>query len=519
MSPRTTGWLALVALALGAFVYLYEIEGEVERKAAEDEAKRIHPGIEAEDIEAVTLTTRDGVPARFERREGRWELVTPLMAPADATALDAIASALADMPRAGTVETPADADASGEAVLEPFGLGEAARTIRFEVGGGTKGIRIGRSTPVGGHRYVARLEDDAVAYVESYRVNAFNRDLDDLRDRRIFGFASGDVRTLRLRWPASGGEAARDADFVELALARDDEGSWQIGAPLVAAADDAVVRDLLSDLAYLRAEDFLDEPAPAVDAALEQTALELHWTLDGDHLERSARIAGSTGEAHVIEGPAGRRYTIASERLEDFPRRLDAYRDKRLSAFEVSEARGLSLELREEGAAGDGAPGMRVEAELADAGWRSEPPRIDPDRASDLVRVLSNLQAVEILAEEMGPAERAGLGLEPPRARLRVEGAPGELLADVWLGRVESGRGLFARRGDAETIYLLPISVAGSLPISVERFETDFAASEEMAGSEEADADASVGDEGDAEAGGASPPDEGADPLEDLELP
>ena len=72
MNPRTTALLALVAVLLGGFIYFYEIRGETTGQSAREDEKRLHPGLEADRIDAVELTTEDGVEARFERSEGLW---------------------------------------------------------------------------------------------------------------------------------------------------------------------------------------------------------------------------------------------------------------------------------------------------------------------------------------------------------------------------------------------------------------------------------------------------------------
>ena len=499
MNPRTTGLLALIALGLGAFVFLYEIEGDLARESADEEAQKIHPGLEPAAVDAIELVTLDGVAARFERREGGWQVVSPIAARADQTALDAIVNALVNMPREG------DVGAAG--ALEGFGLGPDAPTIRFVVGGETRGLRIGRSTPVGGHRYVARLADDAVAYVASYRVNAFNRNFDDLRDRRIFGFEAGDVRTLRVGWPTESG-----GDPLEVALAHDDSGQWHLGAPIVDLADQEAVRELLSNLAYLRAADFLEIPDeaeavrldPALEAALARTAVRLHWTVEGAHLERTARIAGEVDGQRLVEAPDGRYYWIPAERLEDFPRRIVAYRFKRLSAFEVSAARRLELVFAGAGEGDENAArDLEVVAQLEESGWSSPPPSIDPDRATRMIRELASLDAIEIVAEEMGPDERASLGLEPPRARIRVgdgstEGEAFEILADLSIGRFDPDRGVFAMRADRPTVFLLAPERAEELPISASRYRADFAiapADEDAGASDEAAASPTAGQE------------------------
>jgi hypothetical protein len=497
MSPRTTGILAVVALALGLFVYLHEIEGERSRQAARDEAAKIHAGLDADAIDALEIETLDGVAARFERRDGRWWLVAPFESRAEASALDAIASALADLPREGSV--------AGDRALDGFGLGEDARVVRFEVGGETRGLRIGRTTPVGGHRYVARLADDAVAYVESFRLTALSRNLSDLRDRRIFDFDSGRVAALEIEWPEPGG-ADHPADEAEagvftLRLERDAGGAYGIVAPIRAEADEEAVRDLLSDLAYLRASDFVDTRTPEAEAALGQVALRFRWQLDGEGPDGgdaqpvaaaeagSAVIAGPFGSGLLVEVPDGSLYTIAEDRLEDFPRSLDAYRFKRLSAFELASARALTLELAtrvEE----QSSEALRVHLTLEQAGWRSADRAVDPDAISRLVRTLSSLSADGRVADAMGDAELASLGLAPPRGRLVVEGgadpdAPPQTLAALELGRMDPVRGLFVRRTDRDTVFLLAPESAEALPWSADAWTRNF----EAPPTEEADAE------------------------------
>lgn len=493
MSPRTTAWLALVAILLGGFVYFYEIRGELAREAALDDEKRVHPGVSADAIDSIELTTEDGLPARFERREGRWWVVEPVEDRGNPTTLDAIASALADLPRAGEVRE------SG--ALEEYGLGDAARVVRFEVEGETRGLRVGASTPVGGHSYVARLSDDDVAYVEQYRLNALNHTLSEFREKRLFGFDSGQVRTLRISWPSVDGTT-------QVAVALDDQDEWQMGAPIRDRADSNALRELLTDLSYLEARSFVDTRGEFEEAALGDAFITLHWTLDGDHMERRARIGGAYGEGRLIEAPSGQLYTIDTDRALDFERTVNAYRFKTLSEFEMAEARQLELEFADEGNGG-----LRVEARLEEAGWSGSEPKIDPVRASDVVRALATLRAEDIVADEMGPAELASLGLSPARARIRIGAGEASMsdtgpLAEILLGRLDEERGLFAQRAGAPRVYVLAPDLAADLPISRAAFEGEFEARSEADAIDEA----TDGEE-------LPPGDLDADPLEGVEIP
>ncbi len=465
MNPRTTGVLAVVALLLGAFVWWGETEGEADR-AAEDAGKRVFAGFTEADVDALSLTTLDGVDARFERREGRWWLVSPVLARADASALDAMASALANLPTEGRV--------TGDRRAEDFELGRetARRLIHFEVAGERLGLRVGRTSPVGGHRYVATVADDRVAYVASYRVNAFERNLADLRDRSLFAFVPDALERLDLSRPSSG-------FAITLERAGDDEEdrAWRISSPIDAQADPEVLRDLASNLAHLRVRDFVDDP-DAIDAGLRQeTALEIGFRLAGEDSDRRARIAGGDDRGRLIDPSDGALYWIAEERLAEFPSEVDDYRFKRLADFELASARRLELHFVE--AATDQTAVLDVVAELGETGWSSAGRALDPDRATRLVRDLSNLGADAIVADEMGEAELASLGLSPPRGRLRVEGGddperPVEILADLRFGRLVSGRGLFVQRADQSTVFLIDPDAAEALPYSADHYRFAF---------------------------------------------
>jgi len=517
MNPRTTLVLAVVAALLGAFIWLHEIGGEAARQSEQDDAKRLHPGLESAEVEAIALTTQDGVEARFERREGRWWLAEPVEAPADGTALDAIAGALVNLPREGRIEEPGD--------LDQYDLGDEARVVRFEVAGETKGIRIGRTTPVGGHRYVARLAEDEVAYVATYRLNALDRNLVDLRDRRIFGFEAADVVGLRLAWPEGTVE-----------LERDEAGDWQMAAPVVAPADASRIRELLSDLSFLRAQSFLDESDDdeQLDAASQERALEVRLTVRerdeaGDEVEQTREIwiGGRVGDGLLLARSDGKLYTIAPERLEDFDRNVNAYRDKTLASFSLDRAGRLELEFDDE--SGESTRSS-ITVALGEGGWtrlereedekNAEPP-LDSEAISELVRTLADLRAADIIAEEMGESELASLGLAPPRASLRVgdrrdSESASRLLAEVELGRYDAERGIFARRTGSPTVYVLDPELAELLPLSSRAFAEGYTAGGPEAGRAEAEELGSTDEDADDGGAGRPPPDSDEAFLEEL---
>jgi hypothetical protein len=457
VNPRTTGLLFLVAAALGAFVWFYEVRGEAGRKDAETAAKRLFPGIEASAIEQIELTTSDGQRARLERHEGEWSLAQPLATVADGFVADAISSALTQLGSEAVYEAPQ--------ALDVYGLAEASRDLHFRAGGAEHVLRIGRKAPLGGNHYALVAGQPQVYLVSDIAVNALSKSLDELREKRVLRFDVGSVERIDLRWPDG-----------HVKLARSDAG-WAIEAPIVGPADGTTVDDLLSELSFLRASGFVDAPTPAQQQALEPAEFAVELTLKpGEAGEPAAPLRlviggreGVQGDRLVqADGPG--LFWIPSERLQDFPRDLGSYRFRDVARFELEQAERLEIVFQPAGAAP-----LTLVATRGAEGWTSTPESIEPEKLATMIDELSRLRANRILADAMGEAELRELGLEPPSARFSVSGASGPL-AQVDLGIVRGSEGVVARAVGSETVYLLAPTVAEYLPVSLEALRGRFLA-------------------------------------------
>jgi hypothetical protein len=466
MNPRTTGILFLVALALGAFVHFYLIEGEAGRQEAEEQKKRLFSGVEAEAIEWISLTTTDGRPVRAERREQGWEIVEPFAFQGDGFALDGVASALAELASEAVYEDPQP--------LEVYGLDDESAVVRFGVGGEEHAVRTGDKAPVGGASYAAVLGRESVYTVPTFRVTSLRKSFDDLREKRILRFDADAVERVVASWPDG---------RVEL-VSRD--GEWRLEEPVEGPADSDTVRDLLSNLSFLRARGFDDEPGSDAETGLANPAFSLEISLaaegEGEEPRRLAFVVGSEeiGGDRLVR--AGRRslFRIPPERLDDFPRQLVDYRFKRLADFEATEAQSVEI-----GFSSDAGETLVVTATREEQGWRSTPEAMQPEKISRLVDELSRLEAADILADRVGPEELGGMGLDPARVTLHVYGGPeaGEAsrLAELRLGVVRGTGGVVAQTGETPALFELDPGLAEHLPVSLEAFRNRF-----VAGAEEA---------------------------------
>lgn len=476
MKPRNTLLLALMVAALGAFVWFYEIEGGAERQKQEEASRQIFPGVEAEDVQSIELRTEDGANVRLERAgEADWKIVAPLAAPADRFAVDGVASTLADLAPEATFDTPEP--------LANYGL-DVEPSVRFRAGEEDHALRLGNATPVGGNVYATDAEGKRVFTIAGWRKSALAKTLKQLRDARVLDFDRTAVKGVTL--------ASADGRVV---LARADEG-WRIAEPVDAKADADAVEGLLSDLQYLRADEFVD--APAADAELGLDAPWLTAELARESGEPVRLEVGATREdRRVVRGSGGRVFEIAGSRLESLPRQLAAFRFKELATFASEDAARFELRFEEPGAEPVTIVGTRNEQGV----WVTSPETMAPGRASRLVSELSGLRAEGVAADAMGDAERAALGLAPPRARFVVRGKPNEghadgaVLADVQLGVPRDDGRIPAQRGAEPAVYWVAASVREALPVNLSAWREGFVAKEEPKTEDAPAADAEAGAE------------------------
>ena len=456
--------LFLIAAALGAFVYFYEIRGEEGRREAEARQKRLFPDIEAEAVEWLALTSSDGRPVRAERREKGWQIVEPLVFAGDEFALDGMASALAQIASEAVYEDPRSP--------EVYGLDDESREVRFGAGGAEHALRTGDKTPMGGNSYASVVGEKPVYAVPSFRVNALRKAFDDLRDKRILHFDSSAVERLSASWPDGRVELVRR------------EGEWRLSAPVEGGADADTVQDLLSDLSFLRASGFEDEPPSDVETGLDRPAfaVELEFAPAEEEGGEPRRLAFAVGSevvdaARLVRAAQPSLYRIPADRLDDFPREVIDYRFKQLAEFEVRDAERIELGFSSQ----EGETQVVTLTRHEDA-WQSAPELMAPEKITRLLEELSHLEANDILAERVGPEELRELGLDPANVTLLVygkeEGEQEVRLAEVRLGVLRGSQGIVAQTGEHPALFQLDLDLAEHIPVSFEAFRNRFLAEE-----------------------------------------
>lgn len=471
MNPRTTGILFLIAAAIAAFIYFYEIEGQDARDQAEADAKRLFDGVDADAITEIDLTTSDAKLVHLVRDGDGWHLAQPLVFPADEFAVDAIAAALSGLSSERELGDPQAPSVYG------FDRDGGALTFRVTRGDAHTEytVRIGKSSPVGGNTYVSVVGDDTVHLVKSFSVNSFQKSLHDLRRKRIADFDTSAIDRI---------EVDLGEDRV---VAERSDGAWALVEPRREAADQETVDGLLSTLSFLRAEHFIDQPTDAEFAGLTPPAF--HARLVGRGSDPVVDLELSIGRRtergkRLVRAGLPTLFQIPSEQMLELPQTLFEFRFRTLAEFDSWDAQRMEILFQ------DGET-LAITATKTDGSWSSEPETIDPEKLRTLGMRLSNLRAVGILAESMGEGERAELDLAPPKVTYRVFGKAdadaaedGEetevLLAEVFIGAFKGSDGIVAQSAGNTRIFEIDLELAAEIPVSLEALHNRFLADPEL---------------------------------------
>ncbi len=387
---RSTLILLIVAVGLGAYVYLVELERP---PASETPPPEQLFELDAAEITDLEITAGDAQTAIRKDSADEWQLSAPVEARADEGQVSSMTRRLSSIDVRRVLE-------EGPVDLEPFGLAEPVVEVSFSVSDGTAHrLLIGNTTPTGVDRYAKLGESDRVVLIPASLESDFNKSTFDLRDKSILEFDTTDIDHLEI--------ASDDATL----RFEKGENAWRVVEPWDVRADYSTVEALVGRLGSGQMRSVVTEDASTVTEDSDAT------DSGGFGLEEPALTAtlgaGSATVSLVIgdEAPEGTRYardatrslvfTVDTSLATDLERDVTEYRQKNLFGFRPFNATRLEIAQAETTTVFE-----KVETEDADTGttattWRRvEPSTADIERPDmdDLLAKLSNLRAESFVA-------------------------------------------------------------------------------------------------------------------------
>src|SRR6186713_187233 len=405
--------LAVVLIGLVSYIYFVDSKRDPSGTTAKEKP---FTSVQADDIEEIQVKSADNETTRLQKMDGKWNVVEPVQATADAGEMTTIASSLSSL----EIQRVVDENAGD---LKQYGLEPA----RIEIGFRSKGqkdlrrLQIGQKTPTGSDLYARFPDQKRVFLVSSYLDSTFNKNTFALRDRRILVFDRNMVDGLDLT-----------SGTAKTSLAK--SGSeWRLTSPISVRADFAAVEGALERLSSTQMQGIVD--AEGKDLAKYGLTKPTGTITVNAGSSSAALTLGSTENALLFARDASRPlvFTIAPVLKDDVIRTVADFRRKDLfdgRAFTTTKAefkRGpeaITLEKSK------GKDNMDV--------WKAGGKDVDCAKADDLLSKVTALRAASF-------EDQASASLKSPALVVTVTFAENKQ-ETVTFGRM--GTDVFASRSD-----------------------------------------------------------------------
>lgn len=332
MGRRTTSFLLVLVLGLGAYIWLVERRAPSvdDERAAARRAVRFDPAT----VTRVTVLS-GGNEVTAELDGSTWSLIRPVKARADAGQIQALIDELAALERAAFITARERRDQ--KLTDEIYGLDFPRARVLLEAAGGAVAVRIGGDVPVGGMLFLQREGQEDVVVVPTNLLAALPRAAADWRDRRLLSVPASPLARLEVR---------RSDGFLQ--LARVPGGEWRLQKPVNGRADGAAVEAWLQSLFAVDVEDFVaDSVAGAALYGLDEPQAQAVLTGSGTEGEQvlliGREVAGDAGRVYASLRGAEAVYAVSTSVLEVLRIPLDRFRDRRVLPWPPGALRFLEL--------------------------------------------------------------------------------------------------------------------------------------------------------------------------------
>ena len=434
MNPKATVILAVILIALGAYIYRYESE-PVETDT-ESSYEKIFD-FEAEQIQQIEVRREENEDVKLERTGGdAWRLLAPIEVDADGVASDALVNAAASLERERVV-------AEGELNLADFGLDAPQLELELTVKDASQPTTLlfGDETPTGSNLYATLAGGNQVFVMAGSSKYALEKSGWDLRDKRVLRFNRDGVKTVVVKLPEK-----------QFTLARVSVDFWNVAEPVLTRADRYKASGLVSMLESTKMQELVTESAGDVSQYAQ-------YGLDSPTYQVEIQLADGSSDTLLLGDQQGTNYyarnpdrplvyLIAESAVNDIKRDETEYISKRLFAFATYQASKLQI------ASADEATRVyeKVKEDDGDV-WKQTAPEaedMEGTMVDDLLYKLNGTDAAEMVPE--APS------LEAQRYTITVWSNEGKNVEELAVGDT-TGDTVYARRdGDDLTLKISPES-------------------------------------------------------------
>ncbi|HEM48947.1 MAG TPA: DUF4340 domain-containing protein [Caldithrix sp.] len=406
---RKTIILVLIAVALGAYVYFYEIKGGEEREKEKEIAEKLF-NFEKDSVNYIRIKSPKGNFV-FNKTMDGWQIEEPVQTRADDSPINSLLNSLSTSKKVRTISINPDEK-------NQFGLGVRAIQLNFKDKAGHENqVAIGDETNIGSNVYVS-LTDSAAHLVPKGLKNNADKSLFDWRDKKAVHFEKNNIREFTLTNPKG------RFTFIK-------EGAeWKIVKPIETKAEKSTVDAVLNKLESGRIKSVVDEEGKNLSKYnLSRPAYSIEM-LSGAEKARTS-IALSKVKDNTAYGKDGVRahiFTVDSNFVGPFDKNLFGFRDKKIIDFDNNRVTRINLSHNNEP--------MRFYKDTSDVWYLDSGEKAKKWKINSLLSTIKNLKAEKFVDED--PHYFMNYGLVNPESRIEIYGDD-ELIAELNLGYTKNG--------------------------------------------------------------------------------
>lgn len=424
---RKTLILGLIAIALAAYVYFYEIKGGEQREKQKAIAEKIFH-VKKDSINRIEIKSPQNHFLFVKDADG-WQIEQPVQTGADESPVNTLLSGVANAKKVRTFSIKPDQ-------RDKFGLGSRAIKIKvMQNDGGRDSLLIGDDTSVGPNIYVSN-QDTLVHLTARSLKNNVTKSLFDWRDKKTIHFKKNEIRQFSLKNPFGSFMFEKDGD------------DWKIVEPIETAGDNATINAILNKLDYGRIKSVVAEDNSRLRRFdLQRPAYEVELFSGPEKAKLSVIFSAvKDNRAYGADAVRPHVFSVDSSFIKPLKKNLFALRDKQILDFDKQSVDRFNL-LYESRL-------LKFVKDTSDV-WVTESGRKAKSwKVSSLLTTLKNLKAKRFVKED--PSYLMPYNLVNPEGKIEIfSGA--EKIATLDIGR-KSGDEVFVRNPMADPVVTIDAS-------------------------------------------------------------
>ena len=446
MNTKNT-WVWLVVAAL-LFASIFMLDHFL--RPGPTSPKLILPGLKPSAVTSVQVTPAGALEIRADHTNGEWQLVKPIVYPAQPAAISAFLGALQKLTQATRISAAdirehhtSDAD---------FGFENPQSAIVIEAGDQRWQLRVGNKTPPGDQVYLRVVGVDGAFVVDTDWLKYLPHSANDWRNTSLVDLANADCDSIIL---------TNNARVIEL---RRDETNhlWHMLRPLRARANGDRITDALQELQADAITQFVtDDPrADLTTYGLQPADLDL-WLGHGTNFIAGLHVGKSppndASQVYVKREGWSTVATTAKAGLAPWQGTVNDFRDPYLLE--------LSAPVAEIAVQGE----QDYTLQRTGTGWQvaGQTFPVDATNVQVLIQTLAGMHISQFVKAAVTAPDLPQYGLDKPKMEITLRSAVGDTNAPIvqlFFGTNQDNQ-VYVRRADEDFIYAITAEDFNRIPV------------------------------------------------------